>query len=349
MFGRSTGAHAHGEANLLLDAVGAFSCHCCVTRLVWGLGIGLREGSLRGPLEIGRCSVNTFLQRFLAGEYQNVWGELLDLDDRIRAEPLYSDALAVARETMRRARFNIELLIPRLWNAGYYFGYQQLAVAPDFAGRQPHVFAPPHHNVQQTLAQLEALVGTLPLSLYAWYEQVGEVNFVGRAPQSWSPIRFKDEVLRRFIGPVPEEFSSAVYKHHEEHPELLGQSGVWLDPLQAISPDDQFDLYTDWKTEHDAYLSLSAAARARVGEEPGEFAIEIAPDADFKLDTGGLDAYEIAVPNRAVDGVLLNEWHNATYVQYLRTCFQWGGLPGLEMSMNPPQELQSLTEGLLPF
>ena len=36
---------------------------------------------------------------------------------------MYSDALAPARETMRRARWNIETLIPRLIALGYQFSY----------------------------------------------------------------------------------------------------------------------------------------------------------------------------------------------------------------------------------
>lgn len=47
-----------------------------------------------------------FLERYLNGEYEQVWAELLELGAQIRDEPLYSDALAVARETMNRARKN---------------------------------------------------------------------------------------------------------------------------------------------------------------------------------------------------------------------------------------------------
>jgi hypothetical protein len=52
-----------------------------------------------------------------------VWAELLALGTAVREKPLYADALAVARETMRRARHNIEVLIPRLVAVGYQFGY----------------------------------------------------------------------------------------------------------------------------------------------------------------------------------------------------------------------------------
>jgi hypothetical protein len=268
----------------------------------------------------------------------------------VREEPIYSDGLAVARETMRRARYNIEVLITRLEQTGYQFGYAELPVEPEFAATQPAVLRLPERNIHQTLARLESSVGPLPLSLYAWYEHIGEVNFVGKAPTAWKPAGFKPEVYKQFVGPLPEGVSADIYTFYDEHPDLLGAYGPWwLDPLQVISPGDQFDWYADWKAEHDAYMLLSEAARARLGEDAEQFAIEIAPDADFKFDTGGLDAYEMTVPNRAADGLLLNEWHNTTFVGYLRTCFRWAGLPGLEMCRNPPEELASLTEGLLPI
>jgi hypothetical protein len=66
---------------------------------------------------------NHYLDGYLHGEQQAVWDELVALGAAVREEPLYSDALAVARETSRRARVNIETLIPRLVKIGYRFGY----------------------------------------------------------------------------------------------------------------------------------------------------------------------------------------------------------------------------------
>jgi hypothetical protein len=54
-----------------------------------------------------------YLERYLVGEHEQVWAELVALGEAVRDEPVYSDALVVARETMRRARWNIETLIPR--------------------------------------------------------------------------------------------------------------------------------------------------------------------------------------------------------------------------------------------
>src|SRR5690349_21486762 len=68
----------------------------------------------------------SYLERYLQGEYIQVWHELVALDDQVRKEPIYSDAWAVAGETMRRVRQNIERMIPRLRTLGYVFVQDQL-------------------------------------------------------------------------------------------------------------------------------------------------------------------------------------------------------------------------------
>ena len=128
----------------------------------------------------------SYLERYQRGEREQVWAELVALGDQARSELVYSDALAVARETMRRVRRNIEMLIPRLEAIGYKFGYDRLPeYDKDFAEGQPSVFTPPKPDVRARIAELEKPVGPLPLSLRAWYETVGAVNFVGVAPEDW--------------------------------------------------------------------------------------------------------------------------------------------------------------------
>jgi hypothetical protein len=55
----------------------------------------------------------TFFSRYLAGDHNNVWRELQALGE-IVDQPLRADALAVARETMRRVKINLEIIIHRL-------------------------------------------------------------------------------------------------------------------------------------------------------------------------------------------------------------------------------------------
>lgn len=56
------------------------------------------------------AEITPYLARYNAGEYEQVWAELGALGAAVRAEPVYSDALAVARETMWRVRENLTAL-----------------------------------------------------------------------------------------------------------------------------------------------------------------------------------------------------------------------------------------------
>lgn len=105
----------------------------------------------RGPLDA--------LARYQAGAHEEAWRELQgagELDD----EPALRDvALAVARETMRRVRHNVELIAERLRKLGY---------------------APPGPRVTpaclDALAAADLAYGPLPPSLFAFYEVLGSVS-----------------------------------------------------------------------------------------------------------------------------------------------------------------------------
>jgi hypothetical protein len=87
---------------------------------------------------------------------------------------------------MRRARHNIETLIPRLRELGNHLGYDWLAEDErSFARGQAPAFAPPHPDAPARLVELEASPGPIAFSLRAWYETVGAVNLVGTDPQRW--------------------------------------------------------------------------------------------------------------------------------------------------------------------
>ncbi|WIG60783.1 MAG: hypothetical protein OJF49_003531 [Ktedonobacterales bacterium] len=252
--------------------------------------------------------MTTYLERYLAGERERVWAELLALGARVRDEPVYSDALAVARETMRRARHNIEVLIPRLEEIGYYFGYGWLENDErSFANWQPPVFGPPKPHVLDRIIELETLIGPLPLSLRAWYETVGAVNFVGAAPEQW---------------------------HVDER----------ADPLYIYPIEEALAEYAEWKTVHTAWAAGDEA------NDPGPFRVPIAPDFCHKYNISGGMWYHIVLPNPAMDAPLQAERHAVTFVKYLRICFHWGGLPGLDIApVVPAPELASLTRDLLPL
>jgi hypothetical protein len=156
-----------------------------------------------------------FLERYHEGEYEQVWAELLALGEAVQEEPHVSEAWAVARETMGRVRHNIELIIPRLKTVGYELGYAWAGYDDEVGRGAPPVFAPPQTNARVRLDELERLVGPLPVSLRAFYEAVGAVNFIGQPPDSWG--------LRQLLD---------VYK---------------LDPLYVYPLEVAFEEYDDWK------------------------------------------------------------------------------------------------------
>jgi hypothetical protein len=130
-----------------------------------------------------------FLARYLAGEHEPVWAELLALGAAVREEPHSTDARAVARETMRRVQHNITLLIPRLRELGYTFGYQWAvdrgALTPEQAREMEQhepLLSPPSGEIGPLIDEVERRAGVLPLSLRAFYAVVGGVNFVGSHP-----------------------------------------------------------------------------------------------------------------------------------------------------------------------
>lgn len=118
-----------------------------------------------------------YLERYLNGEYQQVWEELDALGPEVRREPHYSAAKAVAAETMRRVQRNCALIVSRLEALGYQFG-----VYPD--GSRGYVSIGPltalDPDSESALEVLNQAAGPLPLSLEAFWREVGSVDFVGR-------------------------------------------------------------------------------------------------------------------------------------------------------------------------
>jgi hypothetical protein len=72
--------------------------------------------------------LSNYYDRYQRGERIEVWSDLIALGEAVRQEPVYSDAVAVARETMARARQNVETLIKRLDGIGYRFMTRQRAL-----------------------------------------------------------------------------------------------------------------------------------------------------------------------------------------------------------------------------
>jgi hypothetical protein len=184
----------------------------------------------------------------------------------------------------------------------------------------PNVFSPPGNKTPKQLARLEkAAGGPLPLSLRAWYEQVGGVSLMG-----------SHAVLNAV------EFSNRG---------TLDQFKVLVRGQAMPAPPAGEDIAPDPLVIHPLEEMLEQAD----GDEGGdELQLVIAPDDLHKANVSG-DAYYISLPDARAD-FEFDDWHKSTFVNYLRAAFRWGGFPGWERSPNPPrQQIAELSEGLLPL
>jgi hypothetical protein len=323
----------------------------------------------------------TFLERYQAGEHVAVWDELMALGDGVRSEPYHADALAVAAETMRRARHNVELIIRRLNAKGYRFrdtvssaeeklsrldvmdqmsaqfesmakrtptsynihsmkmletmqamkakmapllekaaanAAKEAAVKRKPPLEDPYIFSPPDAETPGMLERLEkAAGGPVPLSLRAWYEQVGGVSLMG-SDQVLNPVDFSNwSVLQQF--------------------QSLVQGAMPIAPPGEECAPDPLVIYP-----------LDALMEDLPDEDGEDLQLVISPDDLHKANISG-DAYYITLPDAGAD-FQFDDWHKTTFVSYLRKVFHWGGFPGWERSKNPPsKELAELSEGLLPL
>jgi len=113
--------------------------------------------------------------RYQAGECERVWLELQSLGPLVREDPYAADALAVAYETMARARANAERLARRLGEIRYDF----------YSGPRPvegAILRPPDATAWEQILDLEERAGPLPLSIRAWFAVGGHVELTGVHP-----------------------------------------------------------------------------------------------------------------------------------------------------------------------
>jgi hypothetical protein len=154
-----------------------------------------------------------------------VWNDLVAAADRVFEPTVYPDVLAVAQETMLRVQHNLALLTGRLQALGYRFTYPNA------------IFSPPQSDTAVQLALLERLIGQLPISLHAWYTNVGSVCFIGSHPlltHSAPTLRKQGELL---LGDplVVAPMTLLV----EEAQDFIGDDTALIDDsyLLALSPD----------------------------------------------------------------------------------------------------------------
>jgi hypothetical protein len=110
------------------------------------------------------------VSRYQNGEFEGVWRDMVALGPDVRKEPYKKAAWAVAQETMRRTKQNIELLVERLQKLDYRFLHEEL------------VYSPCTKKEQKALKGMERGGLIIPLSFRAFLEAVGTVDLVGSHP-----------------------------------------------------------------------------------------------------------------------------------------------------------------------
>lgn len=261
----------------------------------------------------------SYFERYAAGEREAVWDELIGLGEHVRNGPLFDDALAVARETVRRARHNVELLHGRLLALGYRFA------DPDAA------FAPAGPDAPDRIAEVEQRLGTLPLLARAWYESLASVDFSQA-----------EEQLRGPTGPDVNGLGS--------HPALILQSldrgwQAWLDmrvereqdPQQlAHLADEHPEYYRQLTAPLEPFLPTGGVAS---NCEPHGFALPCLGADGVLYNDGGGDVYLIHLLRRCF------EWGGFPFCRY-----HAAGNPPLPWEARPNWErvIPLLRDGLLP-
>ena len=149
-----------------------------------------------GPRSVPDVDAGSLLSRYQDGDFEAVWRDMVALGPDVRKEPFEKATWAVAQETMRRAKHNIELLVGRLKQLDYRFLHEEL------------VYRPCTKEEQQALGEMERHGVIIPLSFRAFLEAVGTVDLIGSHP-ALNPV--DGDRARRPGGPIlssdPLEFS----------------------------------------------------------------------------------------------------------------------------------------------
>jgi hypothetical protein len=290
----------------------------------------------------------SYVERYKQGDHEQVWRELMQLGPAVREEPIFSDAKAVAQETMRRVRQNIETLMVRLLRLGFVFGYDYTSrdalLSPKtysayleiffWKQQQSPVFLDARlggRSVQdiygggdQIIPDIPAMLGAMeqefgpaPLSVHAWYTDIGAVNFYGYfAP--W------DALIHRQ--------SPDIFLDREP---LITSLMFYCDPFQVRAPNEK-------------NLALLRTQKKGQGANWPFVDFEFADDRCFKDYTGGSPSnYTITFPDMGADA---KTW-GMTFVEYVRlSLLQYAGFPGMaEWVEKPEEDLAMLTKDLIPF
>jgi hypothetical protein len=234
---------------------------------------------------------------------------------------------------MCRAKRNIETLIPRLHELGY-----------QFQDKTP-LLAAPRHTAEKVKILEKTLAGRLPFSLIAWWEQIGQVSFLGNHPtlpfstadpMVFAPIGYALETLENWTGEVP----------------FYPPIGAWQTSIEAWRRSLRAEGFSPSETEATLAPSIAGFEAQDIENEQlralpfdPRFRFPFAPDELKKAEVKG-GTYDVPLPSPTADFVLEGARGTPQFVAYLRESFQHGGFRAWQ---GPQREMDFLTQGLLPL
>jgi hypothetical protein len=186
----------------------------------------------------------TLLDQFLSGNCEQVWRQIVE--ERRPADD--AEAVAVAEETVLRARDNLRTIYERLVELGYDFA------EPDDA----FVTTTPEEAADE-IGRVEARFGALPGLVRLWYSHIRSVNFAQTEAQCCDP----NHVLKS-LGRQP----LAIYLSLDRCCELAAEKHAeyrdWWEKARACMDDDRTTsgYFSQLKTpdEMDRFLPLGSFA-----------------------------------------------------------------------------------------
>ncbi len=249
------------------------------------VGPALKEAQAReGPRAVRPTTkaAGDLLARYLRGEHGAVWNELR-LHEALGGD-LLEEARAVAKETMTRVARSADALAERLAALGWVPLYGELRTRPRT------------EDLEVMRRIVETTDAPLPVSLRAFWEIVGGINFVwdyerGDAPDLGVDLPMDD-----------------------------------MDPLWVDAPEEVTRLFEEWEDRRSGVEP----------ELAGQFNLDLAPDYLHKANTSGGAPYRIELPFFGADPLFANEAHELPFVDYLRLCFRWACFPRLELHADRP-------------
>jgi hypothetical protein len=147
-----------------------------------------------------------WLDRYRAGEHEQVWHELRQQGDRVRDGAMEHEAREVCDEMARRARHNVEVLVGRLREQGYVFHSNDDSREPV----EPH--RPPTAEADSLANWLESRFGPIPMALSSWVRIVGDVWLVG-THHAWPESSAADPLVLEVEG---SRYSGVSMREHFE-------------------------------------------------------------------------------------------------------------------------------------